>query len=430
MQRLKPTALGLGVSAMFAAAGGAHAAGFALIEQSGSGVGNAFAGAAASAEDASTIFFNPAGMAFLPGTQVVVAGHGVDFSAKCDNCAGKNAAGGPISGGTGGDAGVLSFVPNVYASLPIGERLSIGIGVNAPFGLKTEYDDSWVGRFQGIETELKSININPAVAYKVTDGLSIGAGVNYQTANATLTNAVVTPLGEGRAKVDVDGTAWGWNLGALWEPSPGTRIGASYRSQLSYSLEGTTSVALVSGVPLSTAGGPTKVDIKFPDMASLSLAQTLNDRWQLLGDVTYTWWGKIGQLDAINTTNNTIRDKLAFNFDNAWRVSVGANYTYSDSWKFRGGLAWDQSPVKDDTRTVRLPDNDRYWLALGAQWKFTKSMALDIGYAHLFIQDADIAFTRSQTLPTGAAAPGTATTVNGTYKGSVDILSLQLAVTF
>jgi long-chain fatty acid transport protein len=165
-------------------------------------------------------------------------------------------------------------------------------------------------------------------------------------------------------------------------------------------------------------------------MASLSLAQTLSDRWQLLGDVTYTWWGKIGQIAAINTVNNTYRDTLAFNFDDAWRVSVGANYTYSDTWKFRGGLAWDQSPVKDATRTVRLPDNDRYWLALGAQYKFTKSTALDVGYAHLFISDADINFTRSQTLPTGAAAPGTANTVTGTYKGSVDVLSVQLAVTF
>jgi long-chain fatty acid transport protein len=231
--------------------------------------------------------------------------------------------------------------------------------------------------------------------------------------------------------VEVDGTAWGWNLGALWELSPGSRIGASYRSQLNYSLDGTTTVTTLSGAPVSAASGPTKVDIKFPDMASLSLAQTLNDRWQLLGDVTYTWWDKIGQLDAINTTNNTYRDKLAFNFDNAWRVSVGANYTHSDTWKFRGGLAWDQSPVKDDTRTVRLPDNDRFWLALGAQWRLTKSAALDIGYAHLFIQDADIRFTRSQVVPaTGSPSPGTASTVTGTYKGSVDILSLQLALTF
>jgi long-chain fatty acid transport protein len=434
MKQLQPSLIALGVSAMVAAAGGAHAAGFALVEQSGSGTGNAFAGAAASAEDASTIFFNPAGMAYLPGAQVVVAGHGVDFSAKCDNCTSTRPlalGGGTNTGGTGGDAGVLSFVPNVYASLPIGQRFSIGVGINAPFGLKTEYDDSWVGRFQGIESEVKTINVNPAVAFKVSDALSIGAGVNYQTATATLTNAAVLGAGlEGRAKLDVDGTAWGWNLGGLWQPAPGTRIGASYRSELKYSLDGTTSVSTLSGAPVSAASGPTKVDITFPDMASLSLAQMLNDRWQLLADVTYTWWGKIGQVAAINSTNNTIRDNLAFNFDNAWRVSVGANYTYSDTWKFRGGLAWDQSPVKDDTRTVRLPDNDRYWLALGAQWRFTKSTALDIGYAHLFIPDADINFTRSQTLPTGAAAPGTASTVTGTYKGSVDIFSLQLAVTF
>jgi long-chain fatty acid transport protein len=208
------------------------------------------------------------------------------------------------------------------------------------------------------------------------------------------------------------------------------RIGASYRSQLNYALDGTTTVTTLSGAPVSAASGPTRVDIKFPDMASLSVAQKFNDKWDLLGDVTYTWWDKIGEINAINTTNNTYRDKLAFNFDGAWRLSFGVNYTYSEAWKFRGGLAWDQSPVKNDTRTVRLPDNDRYWLALGAQWRFTKSAAIDIGYAHLFMPNADINFTRGQTLPTGAAFPGTATTVTGSYKESVDILSLQFAWTF
>src|SRR5258706_1811511 len=164
----------------------AAAAGFALIEQSASGMGNAFAGAAATAEDASTIFYNPAGMSQLSGSQFAVAGHAIDLSLKFSNNGTSRAAGGgaiplgPVSGDNGGQAGGTSFVPNLYVTHPINEQWTIGLGVNAPFGLKTEYDSTWGGRYQGIKSEITSYNINPAVSYKLTDTVALGAGVNYQ----------------------------------------------------------------------------------------------------------------------------------------------------------------------------------------------------------------------------------------------------------
>ncbi len=221
----------------------ASAAGFALIEQSASGLGNAFAGAAATAEDASTVFFNPAGMSQIKEPQVVFAGHAISLSAQFSGTATNpgSLGGGPATGDTGGDAGGVSFVPNLYFVMPIGEKLAFGIGVSAPFGLKTEYDNTWVGRFQGIKSEIKTINVNPALSYKFSDSFSLGGGLNYQKLDAELTNAVVLGPGtEGRANLSADDDAWGWNVGLLFNLTPATKIGVSYRSEIDYDLTGTT----------------------------------------------------------------------------------------------------------------------------------------------------------------------------------------------
>jgi len=215
------------------------AAGFALSEQSASWLGNAYAGQAASAQDATTVFTNPAGMSFLPERQpqVVVGVAGIDFSSKFGTSGGSSipalaTATGSRPGGNGGNAGSMIAVPNLYATLPVGGKFDVGLGISVPFGLKTEYDDSWIGRFQGIKSDLTTINYNLAVAYKVTETISFGAGVNYQFLQADLTNAVATPAGEGRTELMTQDGAWGWNLGAIFQVSPDIRIGASYRSRL------------------------------------------------------------------------------------------------------------------------------------------------------------------------------------------------------
>jgi long-chain fatty acid transport protein len=426
-------AVAIAVSGLLAV-GGARAAGFALMEQSTSSLGNAFAGASAVAEDVSTMYFNPAGLTRLPGVQAAAAVHGIDLSAECANCVSTRPpalGGGMNTGGNGGNAGGVAAVPNLYIGVPIGNRWALGLGVNAPFGLKTEYDSGWTGRFQGITTDLKTINFNPAVAFKVSDSFSLGAGVNYQKAEAELTNRAVVPgVGEANADLEVDDWAWGWNVGLLWQLSQDMRIGASYRSAINYALEGNLAVTTLGGAPIAAASGPTSVDIKFPDMASLSIMQVFGDKWELLGDVTFTHWSVIDTVNAINSTNGSYRDKLTFDFDNTWRIALGVNYLASEQWKIRGGFAWDQSPVNDSNRTVRLPDNDRYWFSLGAQWKFAKAGALDVGYAYLLIPGSEINFTRSQVGPNGVPVASTSTTVTGSYSGSVNILSAQLTWTF
>jgi long-chain fatty acid transport protein len=420
------------MAALAVYAGRAGAAGFALMEQSASGLGNAYAGQAAVAQDATTVFINPAGMSFLPGPQVVVGVAAIDVSAKFSNNGSSipNLATltGSQPGDNGGNAGSLIGVPNFYATLPVGDRFSIGIGVTVPFGLKTEYDDTWIGRFQGIESKLTTINYNPAVAYKVTDTISIGAGVSYQFLQVDLTNAVATQVGEGRTRLTAQDGAWGWNLGAIFQVSPDMRIGASYRSRLDYNLKGSVNTTfLANGAAVPNGSFSTSADVTFPDMFSLSVAQKFGDKWDMLGDITYTHWGVLQQINIINAANGATRESVVLNFQDAWRLSLGLNYHLSESWTLKGGLAWDQSPVQDQFRTVRLPDNDRYWLAMGASYRPSKALTFDVGYAYSWFPTTSINNTQIQ--PGLPSALGTST-VDGEYKNFVNVLALQVSYTF
>ena len=170
--------------------GTAGASGFALLEQSASRLGTAFAGTGAAADDATTLFFNPAGMMKLEGNQLAAGlASGIEITSEFSN-AGSTAAFGQPLGGTGGDAGGWNFVPGAYLTTPLTDDLTIGLGINAPFGLKLVYEAGWVGRFQALHSEIQTINVNPSIAWQVNDRFSIGAGISYQHLQAELTNAV------------------------------------------------------------------------------------------------------------------------------------------------------------------------------------------------------------------------------------------------
>jgi len=436
MQTRTTTLIRMGAIAALAGYGAAvGAAGFALSEQSASGLGVAYAGQAAAAQDATTVFANPAGMSFLPGPQVVLGVAAIDLSAKFSSngssIPGLATTTGSQPGGNGGNAGGVVPVANFYATAPLGDRFSIGFGVNTPFGLKTEYDDTWVGRFQGIKSDLTTINYNPSVAYKVTDTISIGAGVSYQFLQIDLTNAIATPLGEGTTELTGQDGAWGWNLGAMFQVSPDMRIGASYRSRLDYTIKGSVNTALNStGTPIASGTFNTSAEVTLPDMFSLSVMQKFGDKWDMLGDITFTHWDVLQQINIVNTANNATQDTLALNFKNAWRLSLGLDYHHTESWTFKGGVAWDQSPVQDQYRTVRLPDNDRYWFALGATYRPSKALAFDVGYAYIWFPTTTIDSTHLQPgLPATGPFGGTST-VNGEYKNFANILAFQVSYTF
>lgn len=388
--------------ALAGSCGIAQAAGYALIEQNASGLGNAYAGQAASAQDASTVFFNPAGMTQLPDRQVVVAGHLIKPQAEFSGTS-------TIGGGNGGDAGNLAFLPNAYGAFRLTPDLHLGLGVNAPFGLKTEYDSGWAGRTQAIKSELKTINLNPSIAWRASESLSLGAGVSIQYIDATLTNASAAGL----ATVKGDDYGWGFNLGALWQVSEATRIGLAYRSSVDYTLEGSVGF---SGVP--ALDGPVTADVTLPDSASLSLFHKLNPRWDLLADISWTGWSDFDELRIVRTSGAVV-GFTPENWSDTTRYSLGASYHRSDKLTLRGGLAFDETPVSDPYRTARIPDEDRIWVAFGVQYRVSPRSALDLGYAHLFVRDASINKTE--------AGP---VTLTGSYDASVDILSAQYTLNF
>jgi long-chain fatty acid transport protein len=400
----------------------AQAAGFALIEQSASGMGNAYAGGSAVAEDASTIFFNPAGMTYIQGTQIVGAIHLIKPSAEFNNKESVAAGGGRPLGSEGGDAGDLAFVPNFYYKMDLTDTLKFGIGMNAPFGLKTEYDPTWIGRFQAIKSELKTININPAIAFKVNDQLSLGVGISAMWAQAELTRAVNLGVAEPSVKIKGDNWGFGVNLGAIYQATADTRVGVAYRSKVNQHLEGKSTSTYA---PLNTN---VTAAVSLPENFSVSAFSRLNDTWDLMGDVTWTRWSRFKELriDFANAVPDSVTPE---NWRNTMRYSIGANYHYSDDIKLRVGLAYDQEAISDQFRTARIPGNDRKWLSLGAGWQVTPSGKLDVGYSHLFIKDASIDDNQTATSPTTPATPGNGH-IKGKYDSNVNILSMQYTHNF
>lgn len=403
----------------------AQAAGFALIEQSGSGMGNAYAGAAAVAEDASTIFFNPAGMTYIQGTQAVGAAHLIKPNAEFNNQGSVAGAGKPL-GDEGPNAGDLALVPNFYFMTEISPSIKVGIGLNAPFGLKTEYDKEWLGRFQADMSEVKTININPSIAFKVNDQLSLGFGVSVMRAEATLTRAVnFGAAGQGSVKIEGDDWGFGFNLGAIYQATADTRIGVAYRSKVEQHLEGDAkfrrpAVALPPPVLAATADGDVKADVSLPGSLSISAFSRLNNTWDLMGDVTWTRWSQFKEL-AVYRDSGALLTRTPENWENTLRYSIGVNYHYSDAIKLRAGLAYDEEAIKDEFRTARIPGNDRKWLSLGASYQMSPASKFDIGYSHLFISDAKI---NDNQITSGNGR------VRGDFEGSVDILSLQYTHNF
>lgn len=389
-------------------AGLTHAAGFALVEQNASGLGNAYAGAAAVAEDASTVYFNPAGMTRLPDSQVAVVGHLIkprmEFSGTVSPA---------IGGGDGGDAGGLAFVPNAYYAFRLTPRVHLGVGLNSPFGLKTEYDSGWIGRTQAIKSELKTVNLNPSLAYKVNDAFSIGAGISIQRIEATLTNQIHPLFNASRIEIKGDDYGWGFNLGALWQVGPATRLGLAYRSKVDYTLEGSATVANFPLVP----GGPVSADITMPDSASLSLSHRLSSKWDLLADVTWTGWSAFDKLRIVRADGSELSNTPE-HWNDILRYSLGATWHLSDKLSLRGGVAYDEAPVSDRYRTPRIPDGARTWLAVGGQYRMSGRSAIDFGYAHLFVNDV------------GLHSAGGGSTLNGQYDSQIDILSAQYTRSF
>ena len=409
----------------------ASAAGFALKEQSSSAQGNSFAGATAGAEDVTYMFFNPAGLTRFDENQAALVVSYILPQAELQGASGRDLAGAPVTGTTTGDAGDGAIVPASYLLWSLSPDLKLGLGVNAPFGLKTEYDAGWVGRYHATESELKTININPNVAYRLNERISVGAGLQFQYVEATLGQAIDINTISGGAvpadgSVEVTGDDWGYgfNLGVLFELSESTRIGAAYRSKINSTLKGTGDFTLPLGATPAAFGGAfadTGATAKFtsPDTASVGVYHDLSPELAVMAEAAWTGWSSFDVLrvqfdNPVQPDSVTIED-----WDDSWFFALGATWRPSEQLALRGGIAYDQTPIPDATRTPRIPGNDRTWVSIGLGYAVTPGFSLDAGYTHIFVDDSAVALNQGGSLE-----------LNANYENSVDILTVQAVLKF
>lgn len=419
------------------ASGQSAASGFQLLEQNASGLGNAHAGSASVAENASTIYFNPAGMTMLEAREFSVGINAVRPTFKFSD---RGSSTGVLAG-TGDDAGSWAFIPNAYLSWALNKDLYVGVGLSGPFGLVTEYDDPWLGAAQALKFEIKTININPSIAYRVNDVVSVGAGLNWQRMDAEYKRTVgifdvpvaglgpvARPLSSSTVTFDADDDTWGWNAGALFTLSDTTRVGISYRSKIKHTLSGSLKVKGSDPVLNGASSSDAKADVELPDTFILSVNQQLNKRWEMLGDVSWTGWSSIDDINIVRKSGplaGATAQTLEADFRDTWRIALGANYLLNDAWTLKFGIAYDQTPVRGpSTRLVSLPDNNRTWFTTGAQWKVAPESKVDFGLAYLHIPESKIDNDQ------GTAGAPLRGRVTGVYDARVWILGAQYSMAF
>ncbi|CCB91200.1 putative long-chain fatty acid transport protein [Waddlia chondrophila 2032/99] len=445
----------------------AFSSGFFLIEQSVSAMGTAYASGSAYAEDASTIWFNPAGMTKICGRQFVGGGHGVfpslDYNDE-GSIAVETFSNSPEPGGIpatfqpliGNDSksDEPALVGQSYFSAQLNNRLWVGLGITAPYGLVTDYGNDWKGRYHAIRSAVLTVNINPSIAWKINDRWSIGAGFSAMYLHAKLTNAVdfgligVNILGEVAAgalglvpqqsdgTVELKGNSWGYggNAGILYEPCCGTRIGFSYRSEVKHKVKGEEKFKVlppgIENSPLAAGFQDTgaKADITLPMQLSLSGYHELSRCFAIMGDVTWTKWSSLQELRFVFDNPGQPENVTTFQWKNSFRYSLGVHYRPSDCFIARFGVSYDETPVPNSQRrTPRVPDEDRFWIATGVGYKINSCTRIDIGYAHLFARDPEI--DKSTNLvndPEDWFKGG----LLGKFNAKTDIISAQVVVNF
>lgn len=372
----------------------AVAGGFMLTEQSVAGLGRAYAGAGIVGDDLSAVWYNPAGMSLLSGTAVQMGAVVADLDLEVTTNENATFGNRKASKENGRKHGVP--IPNMYLVHQIKDDMWFGLGITVPFGMATEYDNNWAAADKGMNAEVKVFDINPNVAFKLTDTLSFGAGVSlqYVTAQFEQKNLVTTPLGSGsvRVRLNADGWAWGGNLGFMWQPTENVRVGLAYRSQVNHKADGYLKTEVSSG---STLIGSFKSNDGHAEMSAPHVI-TLTGTWKATEDLRlsalarWTNWSSFDKLPISGsslgeaTGGATSKHNAVYNWKDSWLFTVGADYDINDEFTVRGGVGYEISPVDDDKyRSATIPDTDRLWLSMGATWHASKNLQSDFGIAYL-----------------------------------------------
>lgn len=400
---------------------GAQAAGFYIQEQSVRGLGSAFSGSTTNLDDASTIFFNPSGMTQLEGYQAQAGAHLLIPYSKVENTGTTSGTGaGLAAGGGSGNPYDPTPVPNGFFSAQLSDSLWAGIGVTAPFGLASEYDDGWFGRFDSTKTELTVIDVQPTIAYKVNNWLSLGAGVNIQHASADLRNAQVLGAGiEGTSKLEGDDISAGYSFGVQIRPLDTTTIGINYKSAVHHDLDGRLTVRGPTGAVVAAATSDGKAKLTTPDQASFGISHKLTPKLTLQGQATWFGWNNFESI-AVRRQGTATPDPAAViqNYQTTWAFAAGAEYEANEDWTFRGGLQFDATPTTDEFRTSRTPDGDRTWVSAGATYALMPNLDLDMAATYIHVKSGEISVARG------------AGTTNADTEGHVGIAAIGVSYKF
>jgi long-chain fatty acid transport protein len=366
------------------------ASGFALNEQSISGMGTGFAGRSSSADDASTVFGNPAGMSRIKRQEVTGGIAAIDASSDIKDAQGAH------PGTNKGDMVPFTAVPMGYYVKPIDDHWAFGLGVYAPFGLITDYENGFQGAGFGSKSEVKVVTFQPTVSYAFNDKVSIGFGPTINRIGGTLESDV--PLfGDTHVKIKGDDVALGYNFGVLVQATDTTRVGLTYHSKVKYKIEGHTDISAGANSPsafLKSNRYDASLKIETPESVDFSVTQQLTDAWTLYAGSTWTRWSRLKDItvnnDGVTAAQGGALSPALFgtiteeqNWHDTWAYAIGTSYQLNKQWVLRTGLSFDQSPTNNLDRSPRIPTGDRTIFSLGAGYNVTDDLTIDVAYSYL-----------------------------------------------
>jgi len=414
---------GIAVSALFSAACPGFAGAFAIREQSAEDLGNAFAGAATSGSSLSSMFWNPATMTSHQGINSTSLGTGILPFANVRTTIPASTL--PDSG----NIGEAAFVPASSFSYQVNDSIWAGLTLNSPFGLSTKASQASNGGIYGQSSDVRSLNIQPTIAYKLNDMLSFGVGLAIQRFSIHLTSldpaalyGLVPPGAKFISYDDLTGHSWGvgFTAGATIKPMAGTEIGIGYRSQIKQNLSGNITAIAVLG---STATAAIKSNITLPDQVNIGIRQKITNDLNVMAGFEWTHWSIFNSFPVTLASNGAPLTSLGFKYRDGWMASLGADYKATQDLTLRAGLAYETSPISDAVRSVRLPDNNRVWTSLGLSYALGKKMSFDVGYTHIFPVGTKIAIN----CPASPACGGKALPAYAANVSShIDIVSVGL----
>ncbi|MCO8049315.1 MULTISPECIES: long-chain fatty acid transporter FadL [Proteus] len=391
----------------------AGAAGFQLNEYSTSALGRAFSGEGVIADDASVGSRNPAALTMFDRPEFSVGAIHINPSVDIKG----NSPIGAHASTNADDIAPSALVPNIHFVAPINDKWAIGASGTTNFGLATDFKKDYTAGLIGGKTDLKTMNLNLSAGYRVNNQFSVGLGLNALYADAEITRhagelpgMIGLPVSPSARVAQLKGDAWGfgWNAGLLYEFDEDNRVSFTYRSKVKVKFKDGEFQSDLKTIPLpggnsiiGTEGGTIKgkLDLNLPEIWEFAAYHRVAPKWAVHYNFAYTSWSEFKELRATRKSDGQQLFKKEEGFRDAWRVALGTTYYHDDNWTFRTGIAFDDSPVPADKRSISIPDQDRFWLSAGATYAFNKDMSVDVGLAYMHGKKVTIKEKLSEELP-------------------------------